>query len=101
MLFILLNYALCPQLRATLWRRKRRERSVLKLIRHFHALADSWMQAIFRSEIELYHFDSHACATAERLVGKASRNRRTTVQILHESLSQHPESAEVAMAINA
>jgi hypothetical protein len=101
MLLILLNDALCPQLRATLWRRKRRALSGLKLIRHFHALADSWMQAIFRSEIALYHFLTHACATAERLVGQASRNRRTTVHILHESLSQHPESAELAMAINA
>jgi hypothetical protein len=101
MLLILLNYALCPQLRATLWLRKRRELSVLKLIRHFQACADSWMQAIFRSELELYHFLTHACATAERLVGKASRKRRTTAQILHESVSQHYASAELAMAINA
>jgi hypothetical protein len=101
MLFILLNYALCPQLRATLWLRTRRELSVLKLVRHFHACADSWMQAIFRSAIELYHFLTHACATAARLVGKASRKRRTTAQILHESLRQPHESAELAMAINA
>lgn len=91
MLFILLNYALCPQMRATLWLRKRRALSVLKLVRHFQAFADRWIQAIFRSEIELYHFLKHACATAERLVGKASRKRRTTAQILHESLSQHRE----------
>jgi hypothetical protein len=101
MLLILLNYALCPQMRATLWLRKRRELSVLKLVRHFQAFADSWMQAIFRSEIELYHFLTHACATAERLVVKASRKRRTTAQILHESVSQHYESAELALAINA
>ncbi len=101
MLLILLNYALCPQLRATLWRRKRRELSVLKLVRHFHAFADSWMQAIFRSEIELYHFLTHACATAERFVGKASRKRRTTAQILRESLSQQHETIELAAAVNA
>src|SRR5712692_10930289 len=101
MLFMVLNDALCPQRRATLWWRKRRERSVLKLVRHFQALADRWMQAIFRSAIALYHFLKHACATAERLVGKASRKRRTTAQILHESLSQHRESAGLAMAINA
>jgi hypothetical protein len=101
MLLILLNYALCPQLRATLWLRTRRELSVLKLVRHFHACADSWMQAIFRSEIELYHFLTHACATAARLVGKALRKRRTTAQILHESVRQPHESAALAMAINA
>jgi len=100
MLLILLNYALCPQMRHTLWVKKKRELSVLKLVRHFQALADRWMQAIFRSEIELYHFLKHACATAERLVGKASRKRRTTAQILYESLSQHRESAALAMAIN-
>jgi hypothetical protein len=101
MLLILLNYALCPQLRTTLWVRKRRELSVLKLVRHFQAFADRWMQAIFRSEIELYHFLTHACATAERLVVKASRKRRTTAQILRESVSQHRDSAALAMVINA
>ena len=101
MLFIVLNYALCPQRRTTLWLRKRRELSVLKLVRHVQACADRWMQAIFRSEIEWYHFLAHACATAERLVVKASRKRRTTAQILRESLSQHRESAALAMAINA
>ena len=40
MLLILLNYALSPQLRTTLWVRKRRELSVLKLVRHFQAFAD-------------------------------------------------------------
>ena len=101
MLFIVLNYALCPQRRTTLWLRKRRELSVLKLVRHVQACADRWMQAIFRSEIALYHFLTHACATAERLVVKASRKRRTTAQILRESLSQHRESAALAMVINA
>jgi hypothetical protein len=96
-----LQYALCPPLRMTLWVRKRRARSVRKLVRHFHAFADRGMQAIFWPEIALYHFLSHACATAERLVGKASRKRRTTAQILRKSVSQHRESAALAMVINA
>lgn len=75
MRLILLNYALYPQLRMTLWVRKRRELSVLKLVRHFQAIADRWMQAIFRFELALYHFLTHACATAERLGGKALRKR--------------------------
>ena len=65
------------------------------------SLADRRMQAIFRSEIELYHFLTHVCAIAERLVVKASRKRQTTVQILRESVSQHRESAALVMAINA
>ena len=101
MLLILVNYALCPQLRTTLWVRSRRALSVLNLVRHFQAFADRWMQAILRSAIALYHFLTHACASAERLVVKASRKRRTTAQILRESVSQHRESAALGMVSNA
>lgn len=59
------------------------------------------MPAIFRSESALYHLLTHACATAERLVVKASRKRRTTAQILRESVSQPRESGALAMMINA
>ena len=92
MLLILFHYALCPQMRATLWLKHKRELSLLKLVRHFQALAAGWMQAIFQSELELYHFLQHACATAERLVAKASRKRRTTAQRLQEDLRQPLES---------
>jgi hypothetical protein len=101
MLLILLNYALCPHMRATLWVQKKRELSVLKLVRHFQALADRWMQAIFQSGFELRRFLTRACATAERLTAKAVRRRRTTAQILRESLSKHTESVEFAEVINA
>ena len=37
MLLILINYALCPQIRHTLWLKKKRELSLLKLVRHFQA----------------------------------------------------------------
>jgi len=101
MLLILFNYALCPQMRHHLWVKKHRELSVLKLVRHFQALADRWMQAIFQSEFELHRFIARACATAERLATKASRKRRTTAQILRESLEQQHESVELAEAIHA
>ena len=101
MLLILLNYALCPQLRHTLWLKKKRELSLLKLVRHFQALADRWMQAIFQSEFELHRFLTRACATAERLAAKASRKRRTTAQILRESLNKQYEAIAFAEAINA
>ena len=101
MLLIVLNYALCPQIRAHLWRQKKRELSLLKLMRHFQAFAERWMQAIFQSELALRRFLTHVCATAERLAAKASRKRRTTAQILQESIRQHHESVVFAEAVNA
>src|SRR6266436_7158487 len=61
MLRILLNYALCPQTRATLWLQHQRELSLLKFVRHFQALAASWLQAILQSAFELYRFLQRAC----------------------------------------
>ena len=101
MLLVLLNYALCPQLRATLWAKKQRELSVLKLVRYFQALADRWMHAIFQSEFVLRRFLQRTCATAERLVAKASRKRHTTAQILRESLAKQDESGALIEAVNA
>jgi len=101
MLLILLNYALCPELRATLWLKKKRELSVLKLVRHFQALAERWLQVLFQAELALRRFLHQACATAERLVAKASRKRRTTAQILRESLSQQHASVAFTAAVAA
>jgi hypothetical protein len=101
MLLILLNYALCPQIRAALWEKKRREVSVLKLVRHFQAFAERWMQAIFQSAFELRRFLRHVCATAERLVGKAVRKRRTTAQLLRESVQNQRETVVFTEAVGA
>ncbi len=101
MLLIVINYALCPQMRHTLWLKKKRELSVLKLVRHFQALAESWMHAIFQSEFALRRFLQRACATAERLAAKAARQRQTTAQILRERLRQQHESIELAVVVNA
>jgi hypothetical protein len=101
MLLILLTYALYPPMRATVWLKKKRELSVLKLVRHFQASAERWMHAIFQSELVLRRFLQRACATAERLVAKASRKRRTTAQLLRESLNQQHASIEFATAVNA
>jgi hypothetical protein len=101
MLLILLTYALCPQMRAQLWMKKKRELSLLKLMRHLQAFAASWMQAIFQSEFILHRVLVRVCGTAERLVVKASRKRRTTAQILQESLCQQHESVAFAEAVNA
>jgi hypothetical protein len=101
MLLILLNDALCPPLRHPLWLKKKRALSLLKLVRHFQAVADRWMQAILQSELALRRFLTRACATAERLAAKASRKRRTTAQILRASLGQQHESIEFAAVVNA
>jgi hypothetical protein len=101
MLLIMLTYARYPQMRATGWMKKKRELSVLKVVRHFQASADRWMHAIFQSEFALRRFLQQACATAERLVAKASRKRPTTAQILRESLRQQHASIAFAVAVNA
>ena len=101
MLLIWLNEALGPQIRHTLWAKQTRELSLLKLVRHFQALADRWMRALLQSDGELRRFRARACATAERLVAKASRTRRTTAQILHESLSQEHDVVAFVAAVTA
>jgi hypothetical protein len=101
MLLVLLTYALYPQVRSVVWMKKHRELSLLKFVCHFRALADSWMKAIFESELALRRFLQAACADAERLAVKASRKRRTSAQTLRESLDQQPESLEVTAAVNA
>ena len=68
---------------------------------HFQALADRWMQAIFQAEFVLRRFLQRACATAERLVAKASRKRHTTAQILRESLAKQDEAIALMEAVNA
>lgn len=101
MLLILLNYARCPQIRAALWEQKQREVSVLKLVRPFHAFAERWMQVIFQSAFELRRFLQQICATAERLVGKAVRKRRTTAQLLRESLQKQSETVVCLEVLSA
>jgi hypothetical protein len=101
MLRILLTYALYPQMRATVWLKKKRELSVLKVVRHFQAFAERWRQAIFQSAFVLRRFLQRACTTAERLATKAVRKRQTTAQILRESLNQQHESIEFAVAVYA
>jgi len=101
LLLLLLNYALCPELRATWWLKKKRELRVLKLVRPFQALADRWLQGLFQAELALRRFLHQACATAERLVAKAARKRRTTAQILRESLSQQHAAVAFTAAVAA
>jgi hypothetical protein len=76
------NDALCPHLRQHRWWKNQRARSVLQLVRHVQALADQWRPALLPSEFALRRFLQRACATAERLVAKASRKRQTTAQRL-------------------
>lgn len=101
MLLILLNYALCPQIRAALWEKKQREVSVRKLVRHFQAFAERGLQAMFQSAFELRRFLQHVCATAERLVGKAVRKRRTSAQLLRESVQNQRETVVFMEAVGA
>ncbi len=101
LLLILLTYALSPSLRAAVWEKKRRELSLLKLVRHLQAFADQWFHALFQAEADLHHFLSRACATAERLVAKASRKRRTSAQILRKSLHTQNDCIELTETLAA
>jgi Transposase DDE domain len=101
LLRILLTYALCPPLRAALWEQKRRELSVLKLVRHLQAVADQWLQVLFQSEATLRRFLFRACASANRLVAKAARKRRTSAQLLHERLSAQNDCIAFTTALAA
>jgi hypothetical protein len=101
MLLVLFTYALYPQVRSVLWAKKHRELSLLKFVSHFQALADSWMKVIFNSELALRRFLQEACDDAERLAAKASRKRRTSAQILRESLNHPSESIDIAVAVSA
>jgi hypothetical protein len=101
MLLVLFTYALYPRVRSVLWAKKHRELSLLKFVSHFQALADSWMNAIFQSELALRRFLQAACDDAERLAAKASRKRRTSAQTLRESVSQPSEPIDAAAAVSA
>jgi len=100
MLLILLTAALSSPLRVTIWQQER-ELSLFKLVRHCQAHADRWLQSLFQSSLQLVTFLSRLCATAERLVRKAARNRRTSTQCLRESLGEQGDFFEPALALAA
>jgi Transposase DDE domain len=101
MLLILVTAALSAPLRATVWQQQRRELSLLKLVRHFQAGADQWLQVLFRSAPQLTSFLVRACATAARLVRKAVRHRRTSAQRLRESFESQNDFFEPLLALAA
>jgi Transposase DDE domain len=100
MLLILLTSALSSPLRVAVWQ-QHRELSLFKLARHFQASADHWLQSLFHSPPQLISFLSRLCATAERLVRKAVRKRRTSAQRLRESLEAQVDFFEPALALAA
>jgi DDE family transposase len=101
LLLILFTYALCPSLRAALWADKRRELSLLKLMRHLQAVADRWLQALFASTATLRHVLSQVWVSAERLAAKATRKRRTSAQRLRESLQTQNDFIELTIKFAA
>jgi hypothetical protein len=101
LLLILLTFAFYPTLRATVWLTKRRELSLLKLSRHLQALADRWLHLLFAPASALCSFLRRAYTTAERLVLKAVRKRRTTAQLLRDSLASQHDFFKPARALAA
>ncbi len=100
MLLILLTSALSSPLRVTMWQQYR-ELSLFKLVRHCQAHADQWLQSLFQPPSQLHAFLSRLCATAERLVRKAARKRRTSAQRLRESLGSQVDFFEPTLALAA
>ena len=100
MLLILLTSALSSPLRVTVWQQDR-ELSLFKLVRHFQASADHWLQYLFQPPLQLTTFLSRLCAAAERLVRKAVRKRRTSAQRLRESLGSQDDFFEPTLALAA
>jgi Transposase DDE domain len=100
MLLILFTSALSSPLRVTVWQQDR-ELSLFKLVRHFQASADRWLQCLFQPPLQLTPFLSRLCATAERLVRKAVRKRRTSAQCLRESLGSQVDFFEPTLALAA
>lgn len=101
LLLIVLTFALCPPLRTALWTRQQRELSFLKLIRYLQVLADRWLQALFESPASLRHWLSHVCVHAQRVIAKASRQRRTSAQRIRESLETQTNSIKLTMKLAA
>src|SRR5437870_2945289 len=101
LLLIVLTYALCPALRASLWATHRRELSLLKLVRHLQAVADRWLQRLFESVAALRAFLHHVCLKADRLVTKAVRQRRTSAQRLRESVQAQNDCIELTIKLAA
>jgi hypothetical protein len=101
MLLILLTYAFCPPLRTRLWEQHHRELSLLKLVRHLQAGAESWLHALFKAEAAFQRFLHQIYTAAERLVMKASRQRRTTAQLLHERVHSHHNCCVPALTLAA
>jgi hypothetical protein len=100
MLLILLTSALSSPLRVTVWQHSR-ELSLFKLVRHCQASADHWLQRLFQPPLQLTAFLTRLCVTAERLVRKAVRKRRTSAQCLRESLGTQVDFFEPALALAA
>ena len=100
LLLVLLTSALSSPLRVSVWQ-QHRELSLFKLARHLQANADAWLQHLFRPPLQLTGFLSQLCSTAERLVRKAVRKRRTSAQCLHESLGAQVDFFEPTLALAA
>ena len=100
MLLILLTSALRSPLRTTVWQ-QHRELSLCKFVRHCQANADRWLQRLFQLPSQLHAFLSRLCVTAERLVRKAVRQRRTSAQRLRESLGAQVDFFEPTLVLAA
>jgi len=101
LVLIVLPSALCPALRTVLWNRQPRELRFLNLLRYLQALADRWLQTLFASTATLRPFLAQICVSAQRVIAKASRRRRTSAQRLRESLETQTDVIKLTIKLAA
>ena len=101
LLLLLLTDARCPARRAALWAEKRRELSLLNLMRHRQAVADRWFPALFAAPATLHLLRSQVGGSAARLVAKAARKRRPSAQRRRESLQTQNDFIELIIKLAA
>src|SRR5262249_21278862 len=80
---------------------KQHELSMLKLVRHLQALADRWLYLLFAPPAALCSFLHQTYTTVLRLPLQALRKRRTTAQLLRESLAAQNDFLEPVLALAA
>ena len=95
------NDALCPHIRHHVWLKKKRELSVLKLVRHFQALADRWRHAIFQSAFVLTPLSPTGLRHRRTSGSQGSAQETNHSPNMRESLSQQHEAIEFVAAVNA
>ena len=101
MLLIVLNYALCPQMRAHLWTQRKRELSLLKLMRHLQAFAAQLDAGHLSVRIRLAPLPQPCLCHRQTFGGQGVEKKTDNSANPARKLCQQHESVAYAEAVNA